>query len=237
MGCCDLLMMMTLSSFYLALGVIMWVIWLAGTLAGGADLHSRGLKNPLCMVPSLVPRGLLVGVLRRGWLYRCLCHAPPAFLVAASLWPESTSWRWCAALSFTSYALVETSVTHSHRDYPAMYALWVLAVCGDDARAEGLVLGIAVHLMISSGIAKLRVGGRAWCLPRTMRGVLSQYVGKGGADGPLVVPLARAAIRSDAALFAFGAGTLVFECVVVPLGLLSGSPKGASPSLLNLGVV
>jgi len=211
--------MMTMISFYFALGVTVWLIWLSGTVVGGSDLHTRGLNNPLCMKPSWMPKNVLLGVLRQPALYRFLCHAPPACLLLASYRPESLACRLLAALSFTAYSLVETSVTHSHRDYPATYALWVLACFGESATSQGLILGIAVHLMISSGIAKLRVGGVAWAYPSTMRGVLGHYVNKAGADGPLIKPLTAWARSSKAVLFGFGAGTLFFECVVVPLGL------------------
>ena len=207
-------------TFYLALAVIIFCIWVSGTCIAGVDLHRRGLANPIAIVPSCLSTRALLFVLRRPLLYRVLCHVQVPVLLCAGARPESWGLRWAAAASFTAYACAETSVTRSHRDLPAMYALWALALYGDGPTAQGLVLGVGVHLLVSSGLSKLRLGGLEWAKPGTMRGVILRYLEHGGADGPLLRTLAEAATRSDAALAAFGGGALLFEVVLVPLGAL-----------------
>ena len=85
-----------------------------------------------------------------------------------------------------------------------------LAPRGFSPTAAGLALGVGIHLMLSSGAAKLTIGGRAWAAPATMRNVLGTYLKHDGPDGPLLRPLAEAAARSDVAMAAFGGGALFF---------------------------
>ena len=207
--------------FYAALAAIIFAIWASGTFLAGADLHRRGLSNPVATVPSCLPTPVLLFVLRRAWLYRLFCHLPVVALLAASRAPDVAALRYAAALSFSCYACCETAVTLSHRDFPAVYALWALALYGDSPTAAGLALGVGIHLMLSSGAAKLTIGGRAWAAPATMRNVLRTYLEHDGPDGPLLRPLAEAAVRSDVAMAVFGGGALFFEVALVPaLGLL-----------------
>merc|ERR1712216_302651 len=81
------------------------------------------------------------------------------------------------ALSASAYNLAESSVTTSHRDYAMVYICWALALL-PDRFAEGAAFGICIHLLASSGFAKLVVGGREWLHPGTMRSILSTYYGK-----------------------------------------------------------
>ena len=60
----------------------------------------------------------------------------------ASAIDECAALRYAAALSFSCYACCETSGTRSHRDFPAVYVLWALALYGDSPTAAGLALGV-----------------------------------------------------------------------------------------------
>ena len=74
--------------FYAALAAIIFAIWASGTFLAGADLHRRGLSNPVATVPSCLPTPVLLFVLRRAWLYRLICHLPVVALLAASRAPD-----------------------------------------------------------------------------------------------------------------------------------------------------
>ena len=128
--------------FYAALAIAIFAIWASGTFLAGADLHRRGLSNPVATVPSCLPTPVLLFVLRRAWLYRLICHLPVVALLAASRAPDVAAPRYAAALSFSCYACCETAVTRSHRDFPAVYVLWALALYGDSPTAAGLALGV-----------------------------------------------------------------------------------------------
>ena len=72
------------------------------------------------------------------------------------------------------YSLAETSVTHSHRDYANLYTVTALCVF-PDRYTKGVVLGICVHFISSSGWSKVLVGGAEWGLPHTLDSVLKKY--------------------------------------------------------------
>ena len=72
-------------------------------------------------------------------------------------------------------ARTERSLSHSHRDHAAVYCAWALLL--PEPLAGGVALGVCVHFISSSGLAKLhvaaagkgvRAGVAAWCSRATL---------------------------------------------------------------------
>ena len=123
--------------------------------------------------------------------------------------------RVAAACVVTCYHLLETSATHRHGEYPLLYNAWAMCI-PHPAYAAAASLGIAVHFIFSSGVAKLHVGGWRWGAPSTMRLYLDVYHGSRSA-GPISRTLNRWIARRAWATAGIGLGTLVLECAVIPL--------------------
>ena len=208
--------------FYATAAATTALLWLILSVGNGGDIHRRALQAPLCVRPTWLPVGVLPALHRRGWLYISVCHAAPLSLAAAAVYPESRAARLAAALIFSAYSLAESSITHSHRDYPTLYCLWALVLMPSDELAAGAALGVCIHFIASSGWAKVLIGGaRGWSHPDTMRGVLRAYGKHSVADsGPASKALCEFACSQDWLLVAISVGTLVFECVLVPAALL-----------------
>ena len=141
--------------------------------------------------------------------------------------PVTASWlpggalslRLVAAAVVSAYHLLETSVTQRHGEFPLLYNAWAMCV-PDSSYASALSLGIAIHFVFSSGVAKVLVGGGVeWIKPGTMRTYLSLY-GASKSAKPLIPALNKWVARRDWATTSIGAATLVLECVLIPGCLL-----------------
>ena len=76
---------------------------------------------------------------------------PVALLAAAALGRGSVALRLSAALVYSLYHLLETSVTCRHGEYPVLYTLWALALPGAASRrgyAMAAALGVVVHFIL-----------------------------------------------------------------------------------------
>jgi hypothetical protein len=136
----------------------------------------------------------------------------------------------------------------SHGEYPILYDVW--ALCLPEAWAHAACFGIAVHFVLSTGIAKLSVGGLSWmrcdsksrharihgsklvirpvCRPETMRTYLDCY--RGSKSAPPFSKQANAWLSgSDTRTTALAVGTVLLECVLVPSSLFL--PPNARPLL------
>mmetsp|Transcript_19001 Transcript_19001/g.56521 ORF Transcript_19001/g.56521 Transcript_19001/m.56521 type:complete len:147 (-) Transcript_19001:2527-2967(-) len=136
------------------------------------------------MLPWAVP-----AIHRHPTAYRAMCHAAPAVLLLGWLFPTSSAARVAAAISLSAYALAESSITNSHRDYANVYSAWALALL-PNSHAEGVALGACGLLIAGSGYGKLVIGGLLeWGRPSTLRAVLKWYgsmdIGSGGPASPV----------------------------------------------------
>ena len=153
----------------------------------------------------------------------------------ASVYPHSFGARLAAAVFTTLYAMVEASITNSHRDYPNAFCTWAL-VPTPSVYSEAFALGVCIWFIGSSGYAKVVIGcssaerkefkqlhGRAgygWLEPMTLKSVLEWYggmdIGEGGPASPALNKWLRG---NDYALTFLTVSTLVFEVLMVPLCL------------------
>jgi hypothetical protein len=134
---------------------------------------------------------------------------------------EKSSLTWVARLGVafvvSFYHLLETSTTQRHGEYPLLYNVWAMCI-PLPAFASAASLGIAIHFLLSAGIAKLLVGGRAWFSSATMQHYLSVY-----RDSRAAPPLSKKANQFICArpwaATCISAATIAVECVLVPLTL------------------
>uniref|UniRef100_A0A7S1BI85 HTTM domain-containing protein n=1 Tax=Corethron hystrix TaxID=216773 RepID=A0A7S1BI85_9STRA len=126
--------------------------------------------------------------------------------------------RVLAAVAFSPYHLAETSCTNRHGEYPILHATLFLAALPSSHWARAALLGVAVDFVLRAGVAKLTAGGAAWAAPDTMRAYLRVYLRS--SKPPLCPRLGAFVAASDALCVAIGAGTLLFECLLVPGCLL-----------------
>ena len=126
--------------------------------------------------------------------------------------------RAAVAIFVTLYHLYESAATSRHGEYPLLYISWAMLLPPE--LAHGAAWGAAIHFILQSGAAKLRVGGAAWLGPRTMAAYLNAY-----RDSRDAAPLSRAAsawIASRAwATSAISGATVLLEIVLIPATLLA----------------
>ena len=126
--------------------------------------------------------------------------------------------RAAVAIFVTLYHLYESAATSRHGEYPLLYISWAMLLPPE--LAHGAAWGAAIHFVLQSGAAKLRVGGAAWLEPRTMAAYLNAY-----RDSRDAAPLSRAAsawIASRAwATSAISGATILLEIVLIPGTLLA----------------
>jgi hypothetical protein len=146
----------------------------------------------------------------------------PAFvlmptLMAVASQSRSQVLRFATALVTSVYHLIESSVTNRHGEFPLLYNAWAMLL--PEAWAQAASWGIAINFVLSSGIAKLKVGGLAWMKPHTMRSYLGIYHASRSSP-PLSKSLNRFIAKRDWATGAIGVGTILLECLAVPGTLL-----------------
>eukprot|EP00040_Diaphanoeca_grandis_P033372 m.204399 g.204399 ORF g.204399 m.204399 type:complete len:448 (+) comp32885_c0_seq1:203-1546(+) len=215
-------MAVEVAQFYATAGCTLTAMWLLFSVVSKSDVHDRLDRISLALRPSFMPTSILIGVLQRRWLYLALCHAATLSFLVAAYYPDVAVVRVCVAALFTAYVTVETSHSHSHRDYANMYITWSLAVLPDRLSA-GFALGVCAHFISSSGVAKVVIGGATgWSHPNTMRAYLQEYGSWSISTwGPAVPFINRFAAKHDAVLVAISISTLFFECVAIPLALVA----------------
>lgn len=207
--------------FFATAAVTMFGFWAIVSWGANKDFHKRYMTVSVLTRPSWMKSLFMVQVLRRSHLYLTICHATPLGLALAAYWKDSIVLRAGAVLMFSFYVLMETCHSHSHRDYANMYVMWgtLLLPC---VMSKGLALGICVHFIGSSGLAKVVVGSlKDWVSPKTMRGVLKTYgqldVTAGGPGWPA---LNQWSVERNIVLVMMSLSTLIFECIAVPAALI-----------------
>eukprot|EP00164_Ancoracysta_twista_P011297 GFYU01017368.1.p1 GENE.GFYU01017368.1~~GFYU01017368.1.p1 ORF type:complete len:481 (-),score=89.80 GFYU01017368.1:179-1621(-) len=139
--------------------------------------------------------------------------AVPISLAMAALLPQWTAVRVLAALAVSLYHLLETGVTNRHGEYPMLYASWAMVLPVEYASAAAL--GCVIHFVVSTGIAKLALGGLRWGQPSTMETYLKLYQTSRSMP-PLSKGLNRWAVGQPVVTALISMSTLVLELLVVP---------------------
>ncbi|CAB9506342.1 expressed unknown protein [Seminavis robusta] len=196
---------------------LLW--WVTIRLATGKNLYDI-TNGSVCTRPSWIPIQYL-HYLQRPSRRRAI-FLLSLFALAIGGWGSSSSFvvRLIVAIIFSLYHLVESSVTHRHGEYPLLYNVWAMCLCSSSEYASAVSFGIAVHFILSTGLAKIVVGGQQWMLPSTMRFYLSAYYGaKMKLSRPFLPSWNRWTCQRSWATSGIAVATILFECVVVPLTL------------------
>lgn len=198
------------SAVYIGLAVAEVVVWavLSSSCVPGrfVDVHAVTLRgSPVYFRPTwmLWPEAMS-WVYRSERVYLCCCHAAPLALVAGSF-----GWRFVAFVACWLYALLESSLSHWHRDLATCYTVAWFALSRDERWARAGVVAAVAHMMFSSGAAKLRIGGVRW--PESLGTVLKKYMNAPWPFGPGWPRAARWMLRNPSLLRSFAIGTLGFE--------------------------
>lgn len=176
----------------------------------GKHLYDLQLSAAVLTRPSWCPPQLLL-VLHQ--------HRAPVFialplaLALAAVWDSGVT-RVVVALTMSVYHLTESSATNRHGEYPTLYITWALCLPGP-LLASSVALGVVVHFLLSSGVAKLLVGGRAWADPSTMQTYLDAYRDSQSAR-PLQPALSRWVAERAWATRGLSVATLLLECALLP---------------------
>ncbi len=205
---------MTIHSSFYASQLACLLVW-SGLVRvmTGRHLHALCAGAVLTRPPWLSARWLLLLDKHRSSVFAAL----PVVLAVAAVWPSSWPVRLIAAVAVSLYHLLESSGTNRHGEYPLLYNALGMLLPADHAHA--FALGVAIHFVLSSGVAKLQYGGRAWLEEGTMRVYLDVY--RSSSSGP---PLSRALSqwlsRRAWATRTIARATVLLECVLVPAALL-----------------
>ena len=99
-----------------------------------------------------------------------------------------------------------------------LYNVWAMCLSTDYARAVSW--GIAIHFVLSAGLAKLLVGGKDWMKPSTMKFYLTAYYrAKTNMSRPFLPSWNRWVCQRNWATVSIATFTVLLECVFVPLTL------------------
>ena len=203
---------MTQSYFYGSQLACLLAWWCVVRVVTRKHLYDLCAGSVLTRPPWLSERTILRLHERR----RTAFVALPCALALASLKPSLLA-RLVVALSMSLYHLTESSATNRHGEYPLLYNAWAMVL--PERLAHAASFGIAVHFVLSSGIAKLWYGGLEWCSPHTMAVYLDTYR-PSKSSPPLSRGLSTWLARRAWATRAIAVGTVALECVVVPATLL-----------------
>lgn len=205
----------THAHFY-RLALTFCLAWMAlFRLRTGHQLHVLTRQSVLTRPPWLSADVIVALSARRGLVFATL----PAALGLAAFLPDVFIVRLIAAVTISLYHLCESSSTNRHGEYPLLYCAWAMLL--PDELASVAAFGIAVHFILSCGVAKADVGGVAgWCHPSTMRTYLEIY-GSSKSRSPLSRRLNRWVRERRWATAAIGVCTLGLECVLIPAALLA----------------
>ena len=125
--------------------------------------------------------------------------------------------RIIACAIIVCYHLIETSCSQRHGEYPLLYNSVAMVLPSNFAAACSF--GIVIHFILSSGVAKIVIGGlQGWVHSSTMRLYLTVH-GNSSSMPPLSQKLNKTFRDSDFLCTAVSIFTLALECVFVPLSL------------------
>ncbi|CAK0876155.1 unnamed protein product [Prorocentrum cordatum] len=202
--------------------VLLW--WALVKRKTGNHLYSLCSSSVITRPSWLSRHHLLLLVSHKRHIFVAL----PVALAAGTLAGQHALVRLLAALVVSLYHLTESSHTNRHGEYPMLYTSWAMVL--PDSLAHAASMGVAIHFVLSCGIAKCIVGGaKEWVCGGTMSTYLNVY-GQSTTSKPLLRGLNRwLACRASVWI---GLGTLLLECVAVPLTLLL--PCARSRSVIGL---
>ncbi|CAE8582863.1 unnamed protein product [Polarella glacialis] len=191
-------------------GLLYWLLVRAKT-----GKHPYALsEGSVCTRPHWMPLHVLLFLHK---LRLPLFTLTPVLLGIAAVKPNSVPVRVATALVATVYHLLESSVTNRHGEYLLLYNVWGMLL--PDCYAQAASFGFAIHFVLSSGLAKLKVGGRSWMLPHTMQVYLDIYRDSRSSP-PLSKGLSLWLAKRAWATRTIGIATIALECIVVPSTLL-----------------
>ena len=222
------------ASFYATQLAAILAWWLLIRVTTGRHLHVLSQSSVLTRPCWLPTRWLLLLHNYRQAIFAGL----PLSLAVGAVAPNIVAVRLAVAILISVYHLTEVSATNRHGEYPLLYNAW--AMCLPNMYASAAAFGVAVHFVLSSGVAKLWVGGLDWLAPDTLRAYLQMY-GRSRSSPPLSKLLNL--FLSERAWATAAAATIVVvtEVLLVPGTLLlptSGRWLGsAAMILMHLGIV
>ena len=188
--------------------------WVLVRLSTGQHLHILAMGS-VRVRPSWLGRSVLLALTSRSHAPAVFAAVPVAFALG-TLWPHPVV-RSSVVAIVALYHLNESSSTGRHGEYPLLYT--AVAMLLPEQWASGAAWGVAVHFILSSGVAKLQVGGREWLAPGTMGAYLGMFC-ESQRRPPLSRRLSRWTSAQPWALRAIAVGTLLLECGLVPATLL-----------------
>ena len=154
--------------FYRLQAICTLLFWLLFRIKSGKQLYELA-AGAVCTRPHWLPAQLLLR------LHRLRVPAFVLMPVLMALASRTSSWllQLVTALVTSVYHLIESSVTNRHGEYPLLMNSWAMLL--PPAYAHAASLGIAINFVLSSGVAKLKVGGTGWMSAQTMRAYLDIY--------------------------------------------------------------
>ena len=207
---------MSTARYYYALQLAFTGVWWAFvTLATKKKPHELAY-GPVFTAPRWLSSTLLLRFSRwRAYIFAAL----PISLALGVFASDHSLWKAKIIVAFAAsfYHLTESAFTSRHGEYPLLYTSWAMLL--PEPYAAGAAWGVAIHFILASGVAKLRVGGIEWAAPETMRTYLRLYHGSKSRP-PLSRRLNAAISERDWASSAVAFGTLFLETGLVPGTLL-----------------
>ena len=204
----------TASLFYLLHLASFLTWWSLIRLKTGTSPWDFLKRRRVAVRPSWMSRETLLRLHR---VRREAFIALPLSLGAAALVPSKVTLRIFAAITVSLYHVIETSSTGRHGEYPLLYSSWGWVLGGKLGCAVNF--GVCIHFILSTGFAKIFVGGLSWLKPGTMREYLKAY-GVSATAPPLSKSLNRFIRARPWALVGISAATLLLELIVVPSSLI-----------------
>ena len=226
--------------FYLLVAIASLTCWLVMSIADKGDFHSRLSRYTIATRPTILPTFLFQQLHSIPYIYPILCHGLPFifYFTSYNLNSKSIPYRLAAAIFITTYHLIESSKTASHRDYANMYTSWALALFpNNDEISQGIALGICILLIAGSGYAKLIVGGTSWMHSTSLSSILRTYSKYSLSEcGPLFPSLNLLLRQHPSMSTGLSTLTILFECVLVPCCLFLPSKYRWIMILTSIGM-
>lgn len=122
------------------------------------NFHSKLNRAVLVAIPSWLPTRALTWLNTYCAFY--LANLVPLVAGIAAAYPTPEA-KLFVAVFYSLFALADSSVTNSHRDYANTYTCWCIALLPDDY-VEPIALALCVHYLSSAGFSKILVGGHRW---------------------------------------------------------------------------
>lgn len=209
-------------SFYFQTSFYVAVWWILLCCTSQKPLY-KATEGAVVTIPSWLPTQFVL-LLQK--FRPAVFNGATIGLALASSFYNVFEIRILAAVLYTLYHLAETSETNRHGEYPILYAMWAMSLENQHHR-HACVWGIAIHFVLSTGYAKIAIGGLTkygvpkWIHPDTMSNYLSGYrSARHRLNQPLFPKWNQYIADSNVCCSLLAFLTLMLECVVVPGTLL-----------------